>query len=522
MKKGDTLIEVAIAIAVFSLVAIGVVSVVGGSTSAAQNALEVTITREEIDAQAEALRYIHSSYIAGGKSNSANNRKYQSLWERITDRAITEEGSILDSVLNYSPTTCSELYDTKNDGNIYRQNAFIINTHYLGDPIDYTNKGQNSWSSPHDGEIYEKNTIFYADAANIGDTTVGQFVAPGTFPRVLYNSNYLNQNSLLDQNGNNTGMTKDYFGDQVKTVEGLYVVAVADMDTTIITTSSAGTPRRTAAFYDFYIRSCWFAPGADRPSTISTVIRLQDPALVQYDGTQVTYSSVEFYHQGSDGAGPVGRDERSTSGTEVNSPASITSVRAGYTLTGWRGTDGTSYKLGDPVPVSNGPYYAIWTLDPSAEVEPPALTPEVTPAPEPQSIDLTAVLNWASTHDLDLYFQIVGGPLISYNNKSFTSGDTIITRSPDGRGATNNTYTESLEALNLQPNQTYYLYVKNRDDRNNTTSNAFANTSATITVDGTTLSAPTTGVGAYWNVLVVRDGQITLRGTVTSTPDIGY
>ena len=55
MRKGDTLIEVAIAIAVFSLVAIGVVSVVNGSTSSTQSALEVTVSREEIDAQAEAL-----------------------------------------------------------------------------------------------------------------------------------------------------------------------------------------------------------------------------------------------------------------------------------------------------------------------------------------------------------------------------------------------------------------------------------------------------------------------------------
>ena len=44
IRHGDTLIEVAIAIAIFSLVSIGVVSVVSSSTSAAQSALEITVT----------------------------------------------------------------------------------------------------------------------------------------------------------------------------------------------------------------------------------------------------------------------------------------------------------------------------------------------------------------------------------------------------------------------------------------------------------------------------------------------
>ena len=63
-KRGDTLIEVMLAVGIFSMVAVAVVAVMSGGTSSAQTALETTLTREAIDAQAEALRFIQSSYIA--------------------------------------------------------------------------------------------------------------------------------------------------------------------------------------------------------------------------------------------------------------------------------------------------------------------------------------------------------------------------------------------------------------------------------------------------------------------------
>ena len=64
--------------------------------------------------------------------------------------------------------------------------------------------------------------------------------------------------------------------------EGLFIVAVKDNKTSKVVDSS-GTAQNRSAYYDFYIRSCWFNPGADRPSTISTVIRLQDPAVILYE-----------------------------------------------------------------------------------------------------------------------------------------------------------------------------------------------------------------------------------------------
>ena len=75
-KEGDTLVEVSIAIGIFSMVAIAAVAVMSGSASSAQTALETTLAREEIDVQAEAPRFIHSAYLSETGSN--NNQKIYS------------------------------------------------------------------------------------------------------------------------------------------------------------------------------------------------------------------------------------------------------------------------------------------------------------------------------------------------------------------------------------------------------------------------------------------------------------
>jgi type II secretory pathway pseudopilin PulG len=252
-KRGDTLIEVALAIGIFSLVAVAVVSVVSGSTSNAQSALELTLTREEIDAQAEAIRFIQTSYIAGGNVNIQGNTKYKVLWDEIVKKhAIVlsdTSDTVSNEILKYNPSTCEEIY--KGD-NLFDQKAFIINTRNLG--LEYDDE---------DKTFAEKIIISPSkDKDNV-------FTQAVTYPRMLYNDE---EDTLLDRNS-----TAD-----LAAVEGIYVVAVRDPDTTTIVQNS-GVDDKKAAYYDFYIRTCWFAPGAKLPSTISTVIRLQDPSTINYN-----------------------------------------------------------------------------------------------------------------------------------------------------------------------------------------------------------------------------------------------
>lgn len=72
-SRGDTIIEVVIAFTVFSLLAVGALAVMNQGTATAQRALEVTLVRQQIDGQVEAIRYLHQQYsdaVASGSSNA--------------------------------------------------------------------------------------------------------------------------------------------------------------------------------------------------------------------------------------------------------------------------------------------------------------------------------------------------------------------------------------------------------------------------------------------------------------------
>ena len=89
--RGDTLIEVLFAIMVFSLVAVSSMSIMNQGTATAQLALEITLVRQGIDAQAETLRFLHSSYIASDKSRVIDpaNPQPADQWSGIRGQAGT-------------------------------------------------------------------------------------------------------------------------------------------------------------------------------------------------------------------------------------------------------------------------------------------------------------------------------------------------------------------------------------------------------------------------------------------------
>lgn len=56
--RGDTIIEVILAVTVFSAVAMGVMVIMNSGIAMVQRSLEVVLVRQQIDAQAEMLRYV--------------------------------------------------------------------------------------------------------------------------------------------------------------------------------------------------------------------------------------------------------------------------------------------------------------------------------------------------------------------------------------------------------------------------------------------------------------------------------
>lgn len=239
-KKGDTLVEVCIAIGIFSLIAIGVASVMSSGTASSQTALETTLTREEIDSQADALRFVHEAYM-NAKNSSADlqNDPYYKIWKKITDNALTSSNS----ATQYSPDNCKTIYDPNSDEGVFKQKAFILNVRNLSNP---------------------DNALISANNA----TTASVFQPAATYPHLIF-GNATNNSDAEALTNTNSSLTNLY------RAEGLYVIAVKDSGTDMIIDGS--TPTSTSAFYDFYIRSCWYGTDAERPTAISTVIRLYDP-----------------------------------------------------------------------------------------------------------------------------------------------------------------------------------------------------------------------------------------------------
>ena len=56
-QRGDTIVEVMVAFAVFTLVAMGAITVMNRGIQMTERSLEITLVRQQIDAQAEILRY---------------------------------------------------------------------------------------------------------------------------------------------------------------------------------------------------------------------------------------------------------------------------------------------------------------------------------------------------------------------------------------------------------------------------------------------------------------------------------
>ena len=69
LQKGDTLIEVLFAFTILSMVIVGAMSIMNQGTIASQRALETTLVRGQIDAQATTLRFLHDSYVAKFQPN---------------------------------------------------------------------------------------------------------------------------------------------------------------------------------------------------------------------------------------------------------------------------------------------------------------------------------------------------------------------------------------------------------------------------------------------------------------------
>ena len=85
-KKGDTLIEVTLAVAVFSMVMVVGIGAMNGGMARTQASLQLSLARDAMNSQAETLRYINNIYLNKYASGSGD---MFSKWREITAKAKT-------------------------------------------------------------------------------------------------------------------------------------------------------------------------------------------------------------------------------------------------------------------------------------------------------------------------------------------------------------------------------------------------------------------------------------------------
>lgn len=96
-ERGDTIVEVLFSVAIFSLIAIGAFSLVNQGVTTAQRSLESTLVRQEMDAQAETLRFMHNAYTSAYRDNvsfAPNDRSPAANWNELLGHVKGESTSI--------------------------------------------------------------------------------------------------------------------------------------------------------------------------------------------------------------------------------------------------------------------------------------------------------------------------------------------------------------------------------------------------------------------------------------------
>ncbi len=222
-RRGDTLVEVAFSIAIFALVCVFAISLMNSGVDTSQASMEISMARNEIDAQAEALRFVQNSFLS---ERELVQQEYKPLWNAIKSLAISP--SAIDN-LTATPDACSDLYQS---GSVFANNAFVLNTRHL-DPSDISSS------------LIRYNT--------------GKLTETALYPRIIY------REAGGSATENSDELVERGYYDRVQRAEGIGVIAVRGDETS------------SPEFYDFHIRTCWYAPGRSIPSTINTIVRLYNP-----------------------------------------------------------------------------------------------------------------------------------------------------------------------------------------------------------------------------------------------------
>ncbi|MBR2587399.1 hypothetical protein IKE71_03465 [Candidatus Saccharibacteria bacterium] len=257
-KKGDTLIEVMFAVGIFGLASVGTISLMNRGLATSQTNLEVTMARQEIDAQAESLRFIHNAYLSESSNkpdeDGAVIDTYRELWQEIVSHAYSPDnttGGILSEDANFYTRqvslgkSCNSIFTTvvSNGSFGVPSRSFIINPRKLN-------------------ESNLKDVV--AMAINVNGNVVNLAT---TYPRLLYGTDGLLSDAYSEDNHLKFADAET----NLTSAEGIWITAVKSSQG--VRCSSEGT---CPDYYDFHIQTCWDSVSGSA-TTISSTIRLFNP-----------------------------------------------------------------------------------------------------------------------------------------------------------------------------------------------------------------------------------------------------
>ncbi len=212
-QRGDTIVEVLFAVTVFSLVAVGGLSVMNQGAAMAQRSLEIGLVRDQMDAQADALRYMHNAYVANfGEDGVATT----DIWNEVTSKHDVTEAQAF-----------SDISDSQKCHLAPAAHASSVSSDGAPFAIDIRKLDAGSGSP-----------VVLLNQANNIDTTA-------TYAQIRYPSSSSS--------------------DPAKP-EGIWIQAVRS--------PAVGG---VLGYYDFHIRACWLTPGQSAPVTLGTIVRLYEP-----------------------------------------------------------------------------------------------------------------------------------------------------------------------------------------------------------------------------------------------------
>ena len=275
-RRGDTLVEIIFCFSIFSLITIISIGLMNRNLSLMQGALEVSMARNEIEAQAEAIRFIHNSFLSERELVRDQNidptkwQEYRNLWDRLS---LTQNGLNNNPIhiSKYNEASCRQYYDPSNNTgdvhNIFTDKAFVINTRKL----DPSNPESTIISAKEKPDLFQETTLYpriiFSNSTRVGESSGSD--SSGT---------------LNELNAGDNAYTAPLYNTPYR-IEGIWVIGTRDV--TRIgdpkTMDNATLDQNPPEYYDFHIRTCWYGPGRNIPSTISTIIRLYNPEHVKKD-----------------------------------------------------------------------------------------------------------------------------------------------------------------------------------------------------------------------------------------------